>query len=225
MQRQLTDYMSTRNIDLAALQETRVPETTQFLTEKHHFILFGGEKKREYGGVGFVVSDKVKPAVRAAWSKSPRTAVLVLSTAGRDLVVINTYIPQSGRPKEEREAAFEELAETIEENISKGAILITGDFNSNLEAATSEEIDKGDTNASLLLELVSGFSLKFPAGRFLRDPTARMTHRAPGVNHPPRENLQGYSEIDFILVHCRWSSMIKSYRVDQQAPLNSDHFP
>eukprot|EP00969_Alexandrium_andersonii_P365727 15466883-Alexandrium_andersonii.AAC.1 len=69
MQRQITNYVSSKNIEVAALQETRVPGTAHFLTERHHFILFGGEGRREYGGAGFVVSDQVKSAIRAAWSK------------------------------------------------------------------------------------------------------------------------------------------------------------
>eukprot|EP00969_Alexandrium_andersonii_P009983 435706-Alexandrium_andersonii.AAC.1 len=53
MQKQITDYMDAHSVDLAAIQETRVPETTQFMTSGHHFILFGGESKVEYAGVGF----------------------------------------------------------------------------------------------------------------------------------------------------------------------------
>eukprot|EP00969_Alexandrium_andersonii_P042758 1875294-Alexandrium_andersonii.AAC.1 len=76
------------------------------MTAKHHFVLFGGEAKVEYAGVGFVFSAKLKPAVKATWAVSPRLAVLVLATAARDATFINVYIPQPGRPLEERQQAF-----------------------------------------------------------------------------------------------------------------------
>eukprot|EP00969_Alexandrium_andersonii_P203396 8987772-Alexandrium_andersonii.AAC.1 len=55
MQKQITDYLCTHSIDLAAIQETRVPETTHFMTAKRHFVLYGGEAKVEYASVGFVM--------------------------------------------------------------------------------------------------------------------------------------------------------------------------
>eukprot|EP00969_Alexandrium_andersonii_P225853 9974108-Alexandrium_andersonii.AAC.1 len=65
------------------------------MTEKHHFLLFGGERDREYAGVGFVMSDKLKPAVSAAWAVSPRLCAAIIRTAPREVLVINVYIPQS----------------------------------------------------------------------------------------------------------------------------------
>eukprot|EP00969_Alexandrium_andersonii_P142685 6308427-Alexandrium_andersonii.AAC.1 len=53
----------------------------------------------------------------------------------------------------------------------------------------------------------------------------RLTHRAPGATGPPSCDSPGFSEIDFVLVPTRWASSVHSYRVDQVAPLNTDHFP
>eukprot|EP00969_Alexandrium_andersonii_P184685 8159462-Alexandrium_andersonii.AAC.1 len=58
MQHQTTSYMRKRNIDVAMLQETRAPTTTQYLSDGHNFVLFGGGGKVEYGGVGFVLNGR-----------------------------------------------------------------------------------------------------------------------------------------------------------------------
>eukprot|EP00969_Alexandrium_andersonii_P109794 4843532-Alexandrium_andersonii.AAC.1 len=81
------------------------------MTQDHHFILFGGEGKVEYGGVGFVVDKRLKPAIKAAWAISPRIAAIRVATAPRDITLVSVYVPQSGRPYEERLETLEALAD------------------------------------------------------------------------------------------------------------------
>eukprot|EP00969_Alexandrium_andersonii_P106429 4695781-Alexandrium_andersonii.AAC.1 len=51
MQRQVTLYMEQNGLDLLALQETRIPTTSQFTSGEFLFILFGSGAAKEYAGV------------------------------------------------------------------------------------------------------------------------------------------------------------------------------
>eukprot|EP00969_Alexandrium_andersonii_P177085 7830384-Alexandrium_andersonii.AAC.1 len=61
MLHQLIEYMKEKNLMVLALQETKVARTAQYVSEGHHVILFGNEKKKkkEHAGVGFIVHPRV----------------------------------------------------------------------------------------------------------------------------------------------------------------------
>eukprot|EP00969_Alexandrium_andersonii_P197780 8737225-Alexandrium_andersonii.AAC.1 len=50
MQHQITEYMDKNKIDVMLLQETQVPQTTQYLSGGYQFTLFGSGAKREHAG-------------------------------------------------------------------------------------------------------------------------------------------------------------------------------
>eukprot|EP00969_Alexandrium_andersonii_P204239 9024820-Alexandrium_andersonii.AAC.1 len=62
MHRQLTDYMAANKIELIALQETKSPQTTQYLSEDHLFVTFGNGDRKEDAGVGFIISKRLRRA-------------------------------------------------------------------------------------------------------------------------------------------------------------------
>eukprot|EP00969_Alexandrium_andersonii_P260676 11524874-Alexandrium_andersonii.AAC.1 len=51
MHRQITDYMKSHDLHIMALQETKNPTTTQYVSEGYMFLLFGNEESREHAGV------------------------------------------------------------------------------------------------------------------------------------------------------------------------------
>eukprot|EP00969_Alexandrium_andersonii_P271240 11989199-Alexandrium_andersonii.AAC.1 len=64
MHRQLTDYMVANKVELMAVQETKSPQTTQYLSEDHLFVTFGSGERKEDAGVGFIVNKRLRRAVR-----------------------------------------------------------------------------------------------------------------------------------------------------------------
>eukprot|EP00969_Alexandrium_andersonii_P102526 4525187-Alexandrium_andersonii.AAC.1 len=61
-----------------------------------------------------------------------------------------------------------------------------------------------------------------------RRPLDRMvTYRAPGVEGPPgpEPNPASFAELDVIITHRRWDSVVEKVNSDTKSPLNSDHFP
>eukprot|EP00969_Alexandrium_andersonii_P086304 3804881-Alexandrium_andersonii.AAC.1 len=74
MQRQVTLYMEQHNIALLALQETRIATTSQFTSGEYLFVLFGNGTAKEYAGVGFVLSLKLRRAVNFVHNEGSRMA-------------------------------------------------------------------------------------------------------------------------------------------------------
>ena len=129
LHRQLVDYMDREGIQIMCLQETKVPSTTTYAIGDYVFYVFSGETKSEDAGVGFVVHKSLKGAVTGVLSRGSRVAAMGLSLASGLLSIMSVYIPQSGRPVEEREGTFEVMAEVKKRLEAKGPVLILGDFN------------------------------------------------------------------------------------------------
>eukprot|EP00969_Alexandrium_andersonii_P066883 2948917-Alexandrium_andersonii.AAC.1 len=58
-----------------------------------------------------------------------------------ELQFFNVYVPQSGRPEEERAHTFEKLSDLVQAHSTKGVQIIGGDMN----ARPKEELTDGDT--------------------------------------------------------------------------------
>eukprot|EP00969_Alexandrium_andersonii_P155340 6867605-Alexandrium_andersonii.AAC.1 len=83
----MIDCMSAKSIDLLWLQETRAPSTTHYMIENYTFILFGGGGNEEYRGVGLVIRNSVKPAIKGFYATGPRWAFVGLKTAPRNVSI------------------------------------------------------------------------------------------------------------------------------------------
>eukprot|EP00969_Alexandrium_andersonii_P290903 12858226-Alexandrium_andersonii.AAC.1 len=64
MQLQLVEYMKKNRVSVLLMQETRTPQTTQYIVERYLFIVFGSGEGKEYAGVGFVVGRKARRAIK-----------------------------------------------------------------------------------------------------------------------------------------------------------------
>eukprot|EP00969_Alexandrium_andersonii_P070584 3114907-Alexandrium_andersonii.AAC.1 len=129
MQHQLTEYMERKGIMVMCTQETRMASTTQFLSKGYLFINFGGGGNKEYAGVGYIVHPKLIPAIKYVHNEGARIAELALAVAGRDIFLYSVYVPQSGRPPEERQGTFDILDKLLQSSKSKGVAVIAGDYN------------------------------------------------------------------------------------------------
>eukprot|EP00969_Alexandrium_andersonii_P005333 231913-Alexandrium_andersonii.AAC.1 len=115
MAHQLTEYMQKHNIHVLLLQETRVPNTTQYISGDYQFIMIGNGQNIEYAGIGFIVSLRVRPAIAGIRVASNRLALVRFRTGPGEVQLVNVYIPQSGRPEEERHQVFDDLSDLTEE--------------------------------------------------------------------------------------------------------------
>eukprot|EP00969_Alexandrium_andersonii_P223368 9865946-Alexandrium_andersonii.AAC.1 len=77
---QIAKYMRQRKVAVMLLQETRTPQTTQYVLEGFLFIVFGSGEGREYAGVEFVVDMRVRRAIKYIDSQGARLALLAIRT-------------------------------------------------------------------------------------------------------------------------------------------------
>eukprot|EP00969_Alexandrium_andersonii_P097890 4321292-Alexandrium_andersonii.AAC.1 len=132
MQKQLVMYMEKKGLTILALQETRTPTTTQFVVEGYLFILFGSGEKKEYAGVGYIVSLKLRTAIVAADNDGSRMAVLGIDTGPRKLWIFSVYAPHEERPEEERREFYDNLDMFLGKYRTAGVPIIIGDLNARI---------------------------------------------------------------------------------------------
>eukprot|EP00969_Alexandrium_andersonii_P075858 3344074-Alexandrium_andersonii.AAC.1 len=77
MHRQIADYMKAHGLLIMALQETKNPTTTQYVSEGYLFLLYGNGENREHAGIGFVIDMRIRRAIRS-------TCLLYTSPSPRD---------------------------------------------------------------------------------------------------------------------------------------------
>ena len=247
LHRQLVDYMDKEEINVMCVQETKVPSTTHYAIGDYVFYIFSGEKGRsEDAGIGFVVHKSLKNAMTGVTHHGSRVAAMGLSLASGLLSIMSVYIPQSGRPVEEREGTFEVMAEVKKRLEAKGPVLILGDFNARLHARRAGEGDvlgkhiygRGTgaldppeivPNRDLLVNFCREEGYKVANTWFRKPEAKKVTQRHPGNFDDPGPGQPWdpvrYGEIDMCLAGRGWGSMVKDVESDVKASINSDHYP
>ena len=232
MHRQVIDYMELKGIHIMCLQETKVPSTTQYAIGDYLFYVFSGAGgKSEEAGVGFVVHKSLKGSITGMTARGSRVAAMGLSMASGLLSIMSVYIPQSGRPVEEREGTFEIVAEVKKKLEAKGPVLIMGDFNARLHARRAgegevigghiygrgtEALDPPELmpNRDLLVGFCRDEGYQVMNTWFAKPEAKKVTQRHPGAFDDPGPGQPWdpvrYGELDFCLAGrggVEWSKM------------------
>jgi len=255
MHKQVVDYMVQGGLGLVCLQETRVPQTTQYLIDDVTFVLAGGGGDREYAGVAIAMQADIRRAVSGVVVlPGGRLMAISLDLAPRLLTVICAYAPQSARPEDERSDFFEQLAGLVDNAERKGAVILLGDFNARLHGRLRGEEPvigphiygagvgrilrtvseaAGRSNRDLLMEMCQ---LDGPSGVlrimntwFRKKDAEKVTFVAPGVDKLPRRggpwDPASFAELDLCVVPDRWKGLVRDVRSNTKAGLSTDHFP
>ena len=85
--KEITKWLEQREIKILALQETHNPNNT---TEKHGnytWFFSGSGKPREYGGVGFVIHNKIMPYIEKVIPINNRIITLTLNTCLKTTII------------------------------------------------------------------------------------------------------------------------------------------
>jgi len=248
---QLADYMKRYKIDVLCLQETKLAATTQYVVDDALFVLMGhGEDRPEYAGIAFVFSKRVRRAITGFESIVPgRVAMVGLDLAPRRLTLVCAYMPQSGRPEEERQEAYGGLAQAVQAAARKGIAIALGDFNARIHGRLrgEEEIfgpriygegvarilnpgrGHGEkTNRDMLAEVCAERSMCVANTWFMKPDSQKVTYMAPGVERLPEAGQwppAQFAELDLCLISRRWKGAVKDVRSRPFAGLPTDHFP
>ena len=246
MHQQIVTYMKEHRIQVLCLQETKSKTTTQYLVDNFTFMTIStaSSQQQEHAGVGFVLSPEARSALLRTTCIHSRLATITLLLASGEFTIVNTHVPHSGRPEEERQAHFDELQQLVERVQNKGPFIVIGDMNSRLQGRLVGEDDVlgphlfgkgpqgiGDEteNRFLLVDFCKTNSLIVANTWFKHPPGKQVTYKEPHTKVLPDNNCdwspQDFAQLDLCLIPQRWRNACTDICSQPRANLDSDHFP
>ena len=83
------------------------------------FRMIYTESNRGQNGVGILLGKRLKNRVKKIVQKSDRVLMIKIEAEPRDMVVIQVYLPQSGRDDEEVKEVYEQVEELMNAELNK----------------------------------------------------------------------------------------------------------
>jgi hypothetical protein len=149
-QRELGNDCNFYNIDILALQETKCTQfSDEILPSKNRLIIF--EQKDSYhGGLGFVISEKIRPFIEKWKTISDRVAYLDIKLPAKNgsftnCRFVNVYCPHS-KITSKSPLKLKQFYDQVNAAINVPArweLFVLGDFNSKLGKRTNDDVDNG----------------------------------------------------------------------------------
>ena len=125
---EIVDMMGRRNVNILCVQETRWKgEKARNIGNGYKMWYYGTDNKRN--GVGIILEKDLVDRVVEVWRISDRLMCLKLEKDGTMLNIISAYAPQVGCTREEKEAFWQELEETMEKVPREERVVIGADLN------------------------------------------------------------------------------------------------
>ncbi|KAK4304675.1 hypothetical protein Pmani_003214 [Petrolisthes manimaculis] len=118
------------NIDIAALQKTRLPLNGS-LREQDYTLFWQGREPGEprMHGMGFAVKNTLLSSIEPPSKGTARTLSLRLSTSSGPANIVSVYAPTLGSPAEAKDMFYTHLETIIKEFPVTEHLYIIGDFN------------------------------------------------------------------------------------------------
>ena len=135
---ELAAYTVESNVDILAIQEHRIhfedrDPVRRFELGKGWLLLAASASPTGVGGVGFIVSPRVRHAIDSYNMISPRILRLQLSSGGQlKTVMFSIYSPTSSSDLREADAFYHCLSDAIVATPRRHMLLVCGDFNATL---------------------------------------------------------------------------------------------
>ena len=109
-------YMKSNSIDVMCIQEVRRLHSDTFKSDAGYLVYSSGSIacKREWTGVGFIVSPKVQKHVIGFRPLTNRVAVLKLRVMGGCMAMVSAYAPHNLRPISEQISFYDDLDKALQ---------------------------------------------------------------------------------------------------------------
>ena len=184
--------LSRLQIDIAALQETRLPDSGS-VKEKNFTFFWQGKpsnETREYG-VGFAVRNTLLRSIVPPTMGSERILSLQLHSSAGLVTLISAYAPTLSSTTEVKDKFYDELAATIKKVPEREPLFILGDFNARVGADNNSwptclgrfGIGKMNENGQRLLEFCCYYGLCVTNTFFNTKLQHRVSWRHPRSKH------------------------------------------
>ena len=242
---EIETWMKKNNVQIVALQETRI-KTNSRESRKEFTWYFSGENGRDTytPGVGFVINNTYIQHVRDIEPINDRIIVLSLRHTP-DLTLISAYMPQAGRPSEEKETTYEQLNKEMQKKIGKGPTYVLGDMNARIQTKlgtaengivgkhtfspeTADPIGRSDNvieNRQLLINFCMRHKCQLANTFFKKRKEKLATYREIGVTRDQDIKRGTHEQIDYVIVPQRWKNNILNAEADEKTNIDTDHNP
>ena len=212
------------NIDIAALQETRLPSNGSLREQDYTFFWQGKEpEEHRIHGVGFAVRNSILTSVEPPSKGTPRILSLRLSTSSGLVNILSIYAPTLCSPAEAKDEFYEELENTVREIPETEHLFMLGDFN----ARTGDDynswprnighfgVGRLNENGQRLLELCSYHNLCITNTFFSTKPIHRVSWRHPRSHH--------WHQLDLVVTRRAMLNCVLVTRSYHSADCDTDH--
>jgi len=212
------------NIDIAALQETRLPESGSLKEDSYTFFWKGKgmEDTREHG-VGFAVRNTLLNKIEPPTGGTERIITLRLSTHEGPVHLLCVYAPTLQATSEVKDQFYEQLDSAIRKTPASEHIFILGDFNARVgsdheswqTALGHHGIGKMNENGQRLLELCCYHNLCVTNTFFQNKAIHKASWRHPRSQH--------WHQLDLVITHRTSLNSVCNTRAYHSADCDTDH--
>ncbi|XP_047472864.1 uncharacterized protein LOC125027771 [Penaeus chinensis] len=216
--------LSRLDVDIVALQETRLAEAAS-LREKDYTFYWHGKPKdeRREHGVGFAVKNSLLKMIEPPTNGSERILTMRLNTTTCPVTLISVYAPTLMASSDTKDEFYENLCATLLKVPPKDQVILLGDFNarvgSDYEAWPSclgkLNVGKVNENGQRLLEFCTRLNLCVANSFFQTKPQNKVSWRHPRSKH--------WHQLDLVLVRRSNLNSIKVVRSYHSADCDTDH--
>ena len=132
---QVVTYMKKNTIDLLCLQETTIPSSSIEQRSNYAFVFTSSaEGATDHHGVGFCYNRRIEKYRNHYIQHSSHLAEMEINMHGNPLVILSAYMPHDAPNEINRPAAWEEIANRINEIPDNRNVVVGGDFNAAMHA-------------------------------------------------------------------------------------------
>ncbi|XP_047476441.1 uncharacterized protein LOC125030447 [Penaeus chinensis] len=220
----INNELSRLDVDIVALQETRLAEAAS-LREKDYTFYWHGKPKdeRREHGVGFAVKNSLLKMIEPPTNGSERILTMRLNTTTCPVTLISVYAPTLMASSDTKDEFNENLCATLLKVPPKDQVILLGDFNarvgSDYEAWPSclgkLNVGKVNENGQRLLEFCTRLNLCVANSFFQTKPQNKVSWRHPRSKH--------WHQLDLVLVRRSNLNSIKVVRSYHSADFDTDH--
>ena len=197
----INDELKRLHVDIATLQETRLPDSGS-LKEKDYTFFWQGKNSNDprQHGVGFAVRNSLLNTIEPGSNGFERLLTLHLNTMAGPITLISVYAPTLSATPDHKDEFCDRLAASISSIPSKEEVVLLGDFNARVGCDHDSwpsclgqfGVCKMNDNGQRLLELCTYHNLCIANSFFKTKPQHKVSWRHPRSKH--------WHQLDLILV-------------------------
>ena len=244
-QLEIETWMTKHRIDVCAIQETHVGDSSKQTRQFFTWYYSGGKRGGTiHEGTAFVIKNELLKYVHDAVPINERVQTIIFKGA-IPISIITAYAPTAAATDQLKEHFYNKLTQATKKSKSKGFVMVLGDFNARVQTKLSEyetmvgpyTFDKNNTrieqqhhsvidNQENLLAYAANTEQRLMNTFFYKQEEKLITYKEDKAHlGGPPYNRSKYETLDYVLVPNRWKNTIKDVESDVHAEINSDHYP